>query len=116
MIYVREILKDVITHHQKVAIKRCLCGWSKLGGHHADHVADVYEKRIGAKNALFTCDIGSCVRPGVNLDNTTHYLTICQSAIPITAAFHPECCPQKLFNDQCDHDHGLSYETEVDLI
>lgn len=49
MIYVREILKDVIIHHPKVDIKQCLCGWSKLGADHADHVADVYEERIGAK-------------------------------------------------------------------
>lgn len=56
-VYDREVLIDVITHHQTVPgpapyAFSCLCGWGTrpehLGQRHAAHVADVYEDAVNA--------------------------------------------------------------------
>jgi hypothetical protein len=47
--YDREVLTTVLVYHQRKDIKSCCCGWSKLGASHPEHVADVYEESVTAR-------------------------------------------------------------------
>lgn len=50
--YARDVLVDVLVHHQRRDAQHCLCGWGELGASHAAHVADVYEQSVAARDPL----------------------------------------------------------------
>lgn len=43
LVYNRTLLIDVLIYHQRTE-DGCACGWARLGGSFAAHVADVYEE------------------------------------------------------------------------
>lgn len=47
--YDREVLKQIVIYHYKRDIKGCVCGWAELGRCHSDHIADLYEESVCAK-------------------------------------------------------------------
>lgn len=44
--YDREVLVDVLAHHQRTDTSGCHCGWNRLEASHSEHVADIYEQAI----------------------------------------------------------------------
>jgi len=48
-LYDRETFVDVLVYHQPTSTSGCICGWAKLGASHAEHVADQYERIMGAR-------------------------------------------------------------------
>jgi len=40
------VLVTVLVSHQRKDIGGCICGWSRLGLSHPEHVASEYEKRM----------------------------------------------------------------------
>lgn len=47
--YDRGVLVNVLVYHQRVNLRGCGCGWDALGRSHPEHVADVYEESIRAR-------------------------------------------------------------------
>lgn len=47
--YDREVLTTVLIYHAPTATSGCHCGWAVLGASYPDHVADVYEQSVTAR-------------------------------------------------------------------
>lgn len=46
----RELMIDVLVYHQRTSASGCGCGWAELGNSHAEHVVDVYEQSVMARD------------------------------------------------------------------
>lgn len=49
-LYDREVLTTVLIYHARTDTSGCHCGWADLGASYADHVADVYEQSVAARD------------------------------------------------------------------
>lgn len=49
MKYDREVLVQVLIYHWATSTSGCGCGWAVLGASHPEHVADVYELSVVAR-------------------------------------------------------------------
>lgn len=49
--YDREVLTNVLIYHARTDTSGCHCGWAVLGASYADHVADVYEQSVAARDS-----------------------------------------------------------------
>jgi hypothetical protein len=47
--YDRTVLVNVLVYHYRASIKGCGCGWAELGRSWAEHVAEVYEQSVAAR-------------------------------------------------------------------
>jgi len=52
MRYDREILVDVLVHHQRITSQYCHCGWGELGRSHPEHIATEYEHAVAEATKL----------------------------------------------------------------
>lgn len=50
--YDRAVLVDVLVHHWPTSTSGCGCGWRELGASHPEHVADVYEQSVIARQMV----------------------------------------------------------------
>lgn len=48
--YDRAALVDVLIYHWRTSVSGCGCGWGVLGASHAEHVADVFEESMAARD------------------------------------------------------------------
>lgn len=56
ILYDRSVLVDVLIYHARTDTSGCYCGWAVLGASYAEHVADVYEQSILARNIISDWD------------------------------------------------------------
>ncbi|MCW2674817.1 MAG: hypothetical protein JWP14_3406 [Frankiales bacterium] len=49
--YDRKVLVEVLVYHWATSTSGCGCGWDELGRSHAEHVANVYETSVAARQA-----------------------------------------------------------------
>lgn len=50
--YDREVLVTVLVYHYRNDNSSCGCGWAELGRSHPEHVANVYEQSIRAREGV----------------------------------------------------------------
>lgn len=48
----REVLVEVLIYHWRNGITGCGCGWSVLGASYPEHVADVFEESVRAREPI----------------------------------------------------------------
>lgn len=68
--YDRQVMVDVLVYHYRRDGASCGCGWSELGRSHPEHVADVYEQSMAAREP----ETGTGSEHDVDVEVYTEYL------------------------------------------
>jgi hypothetical protein len=50
--YDRALLVEILVYHYRTNNAGCGCGWHELGKSHPEHIANIYEASVLAKNGV----------------------------------------------------------------